>query len=340
VRGKGVNNGTQQEDTQTLPENFLLFDLISQPLKEPDWIFPDLWQARTPGLFTGDGGLGKTHFTLQQVYALASGTDIEGTPIRCPQPRDVVYITQEDEVHFIRAELSKQFPDLKDRPEVTKRIRLISTAIQGETLFLTNPHASAYLTSNISEGAVFFLDSFSTFLTSNENDNNQILKGEIAQLRNMMKEKKATAQLLHHRPKPNQVGQKASSRGAIAIPQVCRFHIMLEKTGTGVQLSFEKVSRGVPPDSINLFFDQDRRLFIPRDADKYMAAIKPGETLTTAEIMHRVGLDPAKDDDRKPALNALGYRSRRGGPIIKASNGTKGLDATWRRKGDGVLDDS
>jgi hypothetical protein len=53
----------QQQEEQ--PENFCLLDRIDEPITEPEMIFPELWTAKTMGLFTGDGGVGKTHFTLQ-----------------------------------------------------------------------------------------------------------------------------------------------------------------------------------------------------------------------------------------------------------------------------------
>src|SRR5262245_9030956 len=99
-----MNNASSQAIVD-LPENVLLFDCIGTTPKDPEWIFDGLWQARTPGLFTGDGGLGKSHFTFQVAVAIASGTEILGTPIRCPKPRDFVYITQEDEADFVTAEM-------------------------------------------------------------------------------------------------------------------------------------------------------------------------------------------------------------------------------------------
>jgi len=51
-----TSNSRPQEDE---PANFLLCDVINLPVPEPDWIFEDLWEARTKALFTGDGGVGK-----------------------------------------------------------------------------------------------------------------------------------------------------------------------------------------------------------------------------------------------------------------------------------------
>src|SRR5262249_7382073 len=153
---------TQQANTTGLqgPENFLVSELLLKPPREPDWIFNDLWQAMTPGLFTGDGGLGKTHFSLQMAMAIATGGKIAGTPIYCANARPVVYISQEDEVDHLYAALLSQWPDLKDHHDITDRIRIISTAVQGHPLFLSELNHQRDLVQNIQEGAVFFLDSF------------------------------------------------------------------------------------------------------------------------------------------------------------------------------------
>ena len=89
-------------------ENFILCDYIDVPLVEPEMIFSDLWPARTIGLFTGDGGIGKTHLTLQLLVLIASGGEIDGTPFQCTTPRPVIYISQEDEGAFLIAELRAQ----------------------------------------------------------------------------------------------------------------------------------------------------------------------------------------------------------------------------------------
>src|SRR4030095_10500828 len=101
-----MSTASQQSNINS-PENFLLFNRIGLTPKEPEWIFEGLWPAQTIALFTGDGGLGKSHFTLQLGVAIASGGEILGTPFRCSQPRDFVYITQEDEGDYVAAELKK-----------------------------------------------------------------------------------------------------------------------------------------------------------------------------------------------------------------------------------------
>jgi len=324
---------TQQATTigSAGPENFLVSELILKPPRQPDWIFPDLWQAMTPGLFTGDGGLGKTHFALQMALAIASGRNIEGTPIGCPSPRSVVYISQEDEAEHLYAALLSQWPDLKDHPDVTDRIRIISTAVQGHPFFLPELDHQRELVQTIPQGAVFFLDSFSNFITSNENDNSQILKSEIAGLRTIMRICKATAMLIHHRPKQNATtGAQGSFRGAVAIQQSCRFHIMFEKELDHVYLSFQKVSRGIIPAGVPLKFDPVRKLFVPwKPNDDFVDVFQPGEILSLAEVMQRMKVDPNNPSERKRIQNALDYRSKPGGRLTKVSTGTKTQEATW-----------
>ena len=294
-------------------------------------IFDDSWPARTVGLFTGDGGVGKTHLALQLLVAVASGGEIEGTPFQCPTARNVVYITQEDEGDFISGELLYQYPELKNQPDISKRIRIISTALQGNNLFLSDPRSQRYITTNLPEGCVFALDSWSTFITSNENDNSQILSNEIAGLRKIMKLTKSSPLLIHHRPRPNSItGYQASSRGATALPNSCRFHIMVESKGNEVKLSFEKVSRGVPPDSLPLVFDEERRLFVPKELDRYVGAFEVGQELTTSQFMERIGKDPADGKEKKQALDILRNRAK-GGGLEKLRGGIKGLEAVWRR---------
>jgi RecA-family ATPase len=322
---------TQQATTIESPENFLVSELILKPPRQPDWIFPDLWQAMTPGLFTGDGGLGKTHFALQMALAIATGGKIDGTPIGCASPRSVVYISQEDEAEHLYAALLSQWPDLKDNHDVTDRIRIISTAVQGHPLFLSELNHQRDLIQNISQGAVFFLDSFSNFITSNENDNSQILKSEFAGLRTIMRICKATPMLIHHRPKQNATtGTKAASRGAVAIQQSCRFHIMFDKQLDGVELSFEKVSRGNSQTSVMLSFDPARRLFVPwKPHDDFVDVFQPGETLSLTEVMQRMKVDPNNDSERKRVSDALNYRSKPGERLTKVSPGTKTQAARW-----------
>src|SRR5262245_25405156 len=72
VKNSAMNNASFQAILDP-PENVLLFDRIGTTPKEPEWIFDGLWQARTFALFTGDGALGKSHFTFQLAVAIASG---------------------------------------------------------------------------------------------------------------------------------------------------------------------------------------------------------------------------------------------------------------------------
>src|SRR5215475_11329876 len=149
------------------PENFLVSERIAARLSEPEMILEGLWPARTIGLFTGDGGIGKTHLTLQLLKLIATGGEMGGTPFRCTGSRDVVYISQEDEGDFLLAELRMQFPELKDQPEISSRIRLISTALKGPNLALSDKKLCQFIAETLPEGCVFGLDSWSTFLTSN-----------------------------------------------------------------------------------------------------------------------------------------------------------------------------
>jgi hypothetical protein len=314
-----------------LPENVLLFDRIGTTPKDPEWIFEGLWQARTFALFTGDGALGKSHFTFQLAVAIASGTEVPGTPIRCSKPREFVYVTQEDEADFITAEMLDQCPQLKHQPDVAQRIRIISTAIQGKTMLIREAKTQQYLEPYIPENGIFALDAFSTFITGNEIDNTEMQK-EMAAIRKLAKARKASPFLIHHRPKPNALMQQSTFRGAVSIQQPVRFHIMLERQSKGTKLSFEKVSRGLPPEAVMLAFDEDRRIFVPVEEDRYVKVFGPGETLTTTEVVKRLGLDPGSDEDRKRVLNALAYRSRGQGPIAKVGAGKNGQDATWKVK--------
>jgi AAA domain len=324
---------TQQANTTGLPgpENFLVSELLLKPPRQPDWIFPDLWQAMTPGLFTGDGGLGKTHFALQMAGAIATANNIDGTPISCSNPRDIVYISQEDEAEHLYEILFSQWPNLKNHPALTDRIRIISTAVQGHPLFISDPNHQQFFVKNIPQNAVFFLDSFSNFILSNENDNNQILKSEFVSLRLIMRLCKATPMLIHHRPKQNSItATKGSFRGAVAIQQSCRFHIMFERQLNDVELSFEKVSRGSAQPSVMLSFDPARKLFIPwKPSDPFVDVFQPGETLPLTEVMQRMKADQNNSAERKRIQNGLDYRSRPGGPLTKVSPGTKTQEATW-----------
>src|SRR5687767_10674206 len=212
------------------PENDTLTNLAAKPPSPPDWIFDSVWQAGTIGLFTGDGGVGKTHATLQMLRAIAAGAQIQNTPFICPTVRPVVYITQEDEAEFVKDEFFVQDPTLKNLPNITNNIRIISTAIQGANIFLQSASDQQYLIANIPEKSVFVLDSWSTFIQCNENDNTELLK-EITALRHIMKATGATPLLIHHRPKMNaQTGVQSSFRGGTALPASCRFQMMLAKS--------------------------------------------------------------------------------------------------------------
>lgn len=316
------------------PENFLLSERINSELPEQEWIFDGLWPAKTIGLFTGDGGVGKTHFTLQLLKLIAEGGEIAGTRFRCSTPRDVVYVSQEDECDFLLGEIRSQFPHLRDQPDVSSRIRFISTAIQGSNL--TIDCLDSRIGEYLPEGCVFVLDSLSTFLTGPENDNTR-LQAELTTLRSVMKSRGATAFLVHHRPKANTANgyrYQASSRGGTALPNNCRFHIMIERANGGVKLSFEKVSRGAIPDDIPMQFDEEGGLLVPAELDRYIAIFQPGEELSTREIMIRLGKDPDDGTERYRVLDHLRRRSRRGGKLTKTRNGARNQDSLWKRIGE------
>jgi hypothetical protein len=293
------------------PANLLLTDSFNSPPEQIPMVLEDLWCEMNIGLLTGDGGVGKTHFVLQVLAMIAGGDKINGVPFDSPNIRDVVYITQEDEESFLKAELLRQQPALRERPDVAGRIRIISTARKGENLFLTDKRSCDYISQNLKEGCIFALDSWSTFLTSNENDNTELQRKEIANLRKIMKGRKATPLIIHHRPKPNpQTGYQASSRGGTALPNASRFHIMLSgNIGGVVALSFEKVSRGGKPDSISLRFDEERKLFLPKELDRYIQAFEIGERLTTSQFAERIEKDPNDEKQKKQALDILRNRS-------------------------------
>lgn len=316
---------------ETEPESFLVSERANMQLQPPEMIFDDLWPARTIGLFTGDGGIGKTHFTLQLLLAIASGGAITGTPFTASKALPVVYITQEDEGNFILDEFQTQEPSLISNTTLGGMIRIVSTTFQGNTLFLRNPTSRDYLISQLTDGCVFVLDSWSTFLQSNENDNTELLK-EIGYLKEVMKARKASCLLIHHRPKKNpQSGIQSAFRGGTALPNSCRFHIMIEKSGAKAKLTFEKVSRGKAPDSLDMIFDDEKRLFVTHQRDRYIVAFQPNEKLTTTVVINRLGKNPLDIGERKTVVDALGYRVKKALGITKVQDQKPGQDAVWQR---------
>jgi len=319
-------------NASTVAENFLVSDRADSPIPEREMIIPDLWPALTPALFTGDGGIGKTHLTLQLLYACASGGEIEGTPFKFSQPRSVVYISQEDDADFILQELLHQFPELKSKQEIASRIRIISTAIEGKQLFLVEAASRDYIRQSLSEGSVFALDSWSTFLASDENNNAELSKRELRYLQDIIRDRKASPFIIHHRPKRNQqTGIQGTSRGGTALPNRCRLHILIERSQGGVKLSFEKVSRGPTPDPIQFLFDEDRKLFVPKGLDGCVSVFQVNEELTTTEVMKRMGKDLNDQKERDRVLDMLRQRSRHGAALEKIKNGVRGQDAVWKR---------
>jgi hypothetical protein len=168
-------------------------------------------------------------------------------------------------------------------------------------------------------------------MTSNENDNTQLIQNEIRWIREIMKKCDASPFLIHHRPKINaQTNIQSSFRGGTALPNNCRFHIMVENATGGVRLSFEKVSRGQKPNNVTLIFDEERKLLVPKGNDRYVKAFGRREQLTTTEFMKRIGKDPDDIKQRKQALDILRHREK-ARILKKVSEGKKGQDSFWKR---------
>ena len=315
-----------------LPESFLVADRLDWSPIEREMVIPELWNTMTAALFTGDGGTGKTHFTFQLLAALAEGSEIAGTPFKFSQPRPVVYISQEDEGDFILQEILTQAPELKEKREVAGRIRIISTAITGKQLFLTEKDSLKFIIDNLPQGCVPVFDSWSTFLTSDENNNSESSRKELQALQNIIRECGASPLIIHHRPKRNtQTGMQGTSRGGTALPNRCRLHILIEGSHGAAKLRFEKVSRGVIPDAIELVFDEERKLFLPKERDKCVSIFQIAEELSTTEVMQKMSKDPADDAERDRVLDMLRRRSRNKTPLEKVKAGVKGKDSVWKR---------
>jgi RecA-family ATPase len=329
-----VNKMANTKRNEVLAENFLVSERLKTPRNEREMIIPDLWDAMTSALFTGDGGTGKTHFTLQLLVALASGSEITGTPFKFPQPRPVVYVSQEDDGNFILQELLVQCPELESKQEVARRIRIISTAIEGKQLFLSEKDSLKYIIENLQEGCVLVLDSWSTFLTSDENSNSELSRKELQSLQNIIRERKASPLIIHHRPKRNtQTGMQGTSRGGTALPNRCRLHILIEGSHGAPKLRFEKVSRGVIPEPIDLIFDEERKLLLPKEQDRCVSVFQLSEELKTTEVMTRMQKDPTDVAERAKVLDMLRRRSRSKTLLQKVKDGVKGQDAVWKRVG-------
>ena len=105
---------------------------------------------------------------------------------------------------------------------------------------------------------------------------------------------------------------------------------MIEYRGEELKLSFEKVSRGAQPDSLPLIFDEERRLFVRGELDRYVTAFEIGEELTTSQFMERIEKDPRDEKEKKKALDILRNRAK-GERIEKVKEGKKGEEAVWKR---------
>jgi len=312
----------------TKPENFTL----AEPMKSRkiDWIFPDLWEARTAGMIAGDSGLGKTHFVMQILQAISQGQAIPDTPFICTTPRPVVYISQEDEAQFLRDEFFIQNPALKKNEAACERIRIVSTYRQGPTLKLDNSDHIRLMESYLTEGCVFALDSLITF-AEGDIGNPAYASRVMEQIRGLMKSCKGTALVINHRPKQSGTGHQSGHLGAQHIRDAVRFFLILNKHRDDRRLEFDKVNRGAKPADITFTMNNERRVF-EAEKDEWLEYFKPGEELTIEKVMKRMGLDPEDKKQKKRTTNALDKRTGHYKPLNKITKARKGQPAVWQLK--------
>jgi len=309
------------------PENFTLAEEMKKR-RQPDWIFPELWEARTAGMIAGDSGLGKTHFVMQILQAISQGESIPDTPFICTKPRPVVYISQEDEAPFLRDEFFIQNPALKKNVAACERIRVVSTYRQGPTLKLDNSDHIRMMESYLTEGCVFVLDSLISF-ADGDISSPAYASRAMEQIRGLMKSCEGTALVINHRPKQSAMGRQSGHLGAQHIRDAVRFFLILHKDrGDDRRLEFDKVNRGPKPTDIALTMNNERRVFEP-EKDEWIECFKPGEQLTTEEVMERMELDPDNQKHKKKTTNALGDRIGPGKPLKRVTKGRRGQPAVW-----------
>src|SRR5262249_4121518 len=264
------------------PENFTLAEGMKKRSRELDWIFPELWEARTAGMIAGDSGLGKTHFVMQMLQAISQGQPIPNTPFVCTKPRPVVYISQEDEGQFLRDEFFIQNPALKKDEAACQRIRIVSTYRQGPTLKVDNPNHIREMESYLTEGCVFALDSLITF-ADGDISSPAYASRVMEQIRGLMKFCEGTALVINHRPKQSARGWQSGYLGAQHIRDAVRFFLILHNDGgDDRRLEFDKVNRGQKPADIALTMNNERRVF-ELEKDEWVECFRPGEKLTTEE---------------------------------------------------------
>jgi RecA-family ATPase len=312
------------------PENFTLAERMKNGARELDWIFPELWEARTAGMIAGDSGLGKTHFVMQILHAIAQGEPIPNTPFVCTKPRPVVYISQEDEAQFIRDEFFTQNPTLKKNKAACERIRIVSTYRQGPTLKLDNSDHFRLMESYLTAGCVFALDSLITFAEGDISSPSYASR-QMEQIRGLMKSCEGTALVINHRPKQSNTGHQSGHLGAQHIRDAVRFFLILQKDGDDRRLEFDKVNRGSKPADIALTMNNERRVFEP-EKDPWIECFNPGEQLTTEEVMKRMDLDLDDERRKKRTANALRKRAGQGKPLKQITKARRSQPALWELK--------
>jgi RecA-family ATPase len=311
------------------PENFTLAEQMKNHARQPDWIFPELWEARTAGMVAGDSGLGKTHFVMQILHAIAQGQPIPNTPFVCTKPRDVVYISQEDEGQFLRDEFFMQNPALKKNKAACERIRIVSTYRQGPTLKVDNPDHIREMESYLTEGCVFALDSLITF-ADGDISSPAYASLVMEQIRGLMKCCEGTALVINHRPKQSAKDWQSGHLGAQHIRDAVRFFLILHNDGgDDRRLEFDKVNRGQKPADIVLTMNNERRVFEP-EKDEWVECFKPGEKLTTEEVMERMELDRENKKHKKRTTNALRKRTGQGKPLKQITKARRSQPAVWQ----------
>jgi hypothetical protein len=96
-------------------------------------------------------------------------------------------------------------------------------------------------------------------------------------------------------------------------------------------LEFDKVNRGPKPPDIGLTMNNERRIFEP-EKDPWIECFKPGEQLTTEEVMERMELDTDDDKDKKKTTNALRKRTGPNQSLKQIMKARRGQPAIWQRK--------
>jgi len=146
-----------------------------------------------------------------------------------------------------------------------------------------------------------------------------------------MKSCEGTALVINHRPKQSGTGHQSGHLGAQHIRDSVRFFLILHKHRDDRRLEFDKVNRGPKPADIALTMNNERRVF-EAEKDEWIEPFKPGEQLTTEEVMERMDLDPDNEKDKKKATNALRKRTGHNQPLKQIAKAHKGQPAVWGLK--------